>query len=171
MVDQNQENQKNELESIKEELGKRQKERDEYLDGWKRAKADLINYKKDEERRFREFTQFNLSFFMKELITVLESFDLGLTMLKEEDTAKKGIILIRSKFADILKKFGLSEINVSPGQAFDPNQHEAVGEIESEQSTGTIAEEIEKGYFLNDRVLRPAKVNLSKNKGQIKTDN
>jgi molecular chaperone GrpE len=159
------ESQDSEIKISPEEFEKCKQERNEYLDGWKRAKADLINYKKDEEQRFKEFAQFNLSFFIKELITVLDSFDLGLTMLKEEDTAKKGIILIRSKFAGILKKFGLSEIIVSAGQSFDPNQHEAVGEVESEQPPGTIAEEVERGYLLNNKVIRPTKIKLSKGKG------
>jgi len=145
-----------------EEFERCKKERDEYLEGWKRAKADLINYKKEEEARFKEFASLSLSLFMKELITVLDSFDLGLMILKEDDPAKKGMMLIRSKLADILKKFGLSEITVKIGEDFNPNEQEAVGEVESDKPAGTVVEEVERGYFLNGKVIRPAKVKLSK---------
>jgi len=145
-----------------EEFEKCKKEREEYLEGWKRAKADLINYKKEEEQRFKEFANFNLSLLMKDLITVLDSFDLGLAVLKEDDPAKKGMILIRSKLVDILKNFGLSEILVTIGEDFDPSKHEAVGEVESEVPAGMIAEEVERGYLLNNKVIRPVKVRISK---------
>lgn len=165
MPESDKENQKTEIEILKEKLAAAEKEKNEYLDGWKRAKADLINYKKEEANRFQDFVHLSVSVFMRELITVLDSFDSGLAALKDDEPAHKGLALIRSKFFDILKKFGLEEITVRPGQPFDPAQQEGVGETESSQLAGMIAEVVEKGYLLNGRVLKPAKVKLSKQNG------
>ncbi len=62
----------------------------------------------------------------------------------------------------VLKKNGLERIKVSPGDTFDTSRHESVGEIESDQNKGTIAQEIEAGYLLNGKVVRPARVKISK---------
>ncbi len=155
-----------------DELLKYQKERDEYLDGWKRAKAELINYKKDEAKRFEAIIKLANEDLIKELLLVLDSFDLGLISLspsgrspeggEKEGSAQKGMYLIRSQLKDILKSYGLEEIETSVGEKFDINIHEAVAEIESDQPSGTIIEEVEKGYLLNGRVIRPARVKISK---------
>jgi len=139
-----------------------QKERDEYLDGWRRAKAELINYKKDEVKRFEEVIKLANEGLIKELLLVLDSFDLGLASLEKEGLAQKGMYLIRFQLKDILKSYGLEEIMISVGQMFDPNIQEAVVEVESNQPAGTVIEEVEKGYLLNGRVIRPARVKISK---------
>lgn len=156
------ESQNSEIKISPEEFEKYKQERDEYLEGWKRAKADLINYKKEEGNRFEEFRKFSLSIFMKELLGVLDSFDLGLAMLKDDDPTKRGMILIRAKFFDILKKFGLLEIENAVGRTFNPDQHEAIAEVNSDQPAGTVVEEVEKGYALHGRLLRSAKVKVAK---------
>lgn len=145
-----------------DELLKCQKERDEYLDGWKRAKAELINYKKDEAKRFEAVVRLANEDLIKEFLLVLDSFELGLASLEKEGSAQKGIYLIRSQFKDILKSYGLDEVTVSAGMMFDPNIEESVAEVETGQPSGTIIEEIEKGYLLNGRVIRPARVKISK---------
>ncbi|MFA5083945.1 MAG: nucleotide exchange factor GrpE [Candidatus Paceibacterota bacterium] len=144
------------------ELGKCQKERDEYLDGWKRAKAELINYKKDEAKRFETVVKLSNEDLIKELLLVLDSFDLGLASLEKEGSAQKGLYLIRSQLKDILKSYGLEEIETSAGKIFDPNTEEAVAELDSDKPSGTIIEEVEKGYLLNGRVIRPVRVKISK---------
>ncbi len=147
---------------LKDKLAFSEKQRDEYLDGWKRAKADFINYKKEEAERFKIFAKFSNEGLIQELLGVLDSFDLGLTILEEDETAKKGMLLIRNQLEDLLRKYGLEKINASTGLVFQPLEHEAVGEVESDKPAGTIAEEIEKGYILNGKVIRPARVKLSK---------
>ncbi len=152
-----------EINALKEKISQLEKEKEEYLNGWKRAKADFINYKKEEGQRFEEFSKLSLAAIIRELIEVLDSFDLGLSMMKEDDPNYKGMLLIRSKFFDVLKKFGLEEIKVEKGQDFNPLFHEAMLEVEnSEFESGKIFEVIEKGYFLNGRVIRPAKVKVVK---------
>ncbi len=61
-----------------------------------------------------------------------------------------------------MKKYGLEKIVAKPGDDFDPSYHEGLGEVKSREKPGTIAEEVEKGYALNGKVIRPARVNLSK---------
>jgi len=156
--------------NLREELERCKKERDEYLDGWKRAKADFLNYKKDEAKRFEELIKFGTAELIQELVTILDSFDLGLAVLKDDEPAKQGLQLIRDQFEDFLKKHGFSRIVVSEGQVFDPKLHEAIGEIESDGPAGLILKEVRKGYFLYDKVIRPARVMISKTKGQLENN-
>jgi len=147
-----------------DELSKCRKERDDYLDGWKRVKADLINYKKDEAKRFEAIVKFSNEALIKELINVLDSFDLALVALEVEEDKKtqKGLYLIRQQLEDILRQNGLERIIVSVGQSFDPALQEAVATIELDKPSGTIIEEVERGYLLNGRLIRPARVKVAK---------
>lgn len=149
------------LKQEKEKLQKCEAERKEYLDGWQRAKADHINYKNEEGRRMEDMARFMTAGLTQELLPVLDSFDLALGHGMPPDL-ERGILLIRSQFEDILRKRGVSQIKVKPGDIFDPEHHEAVGEIEGEHPPGTIAEEVQRGYMLRERVLRPVRVRLSK---------
>ncbi|MBI2514827.1 nucleotide exchange factor GrpE [Candidatus Wolfebacteria bacterium] len=158
-----------------------QKERGEYLDGWKRAKADLANYKKDEAKRFEEIIKFSQSSLVRDLITVLDSFDLAILALEsqtrihadspqarinaETDRANndlKGMYLIRTQLEDILRKNGLERILISAGDQFDPRVAEVIAQVESEKPSGTIVEEVERGYLLNGKLIRPARVKVAK---------
>lgn len=151
-----------ELKKLKEQLEKSEAEREQYLSGWQRAKADYLNYKKEEQGRLGEIARYTGEDLMKEMVTVLDSFDLGLQALERSGPVEKGVYMIRAQIEDILKKRGLEKIGLKPGDAFDPAVAEAIAEGESEQPPGTIAEEIEPGYRLYDKVLRPARVKLSK---------
>lgn len=156
-----------ELAALQQELAVCQKECQEYLDGWKRAKADYINYKKEEAIRFSSWAKMSNEALVSDLLLVLDSLTLGLSALPEDGAERTGIMLIRNQFEDILRRYGLEKIKISPGGIFDPLLHEAVGEIPSSAPPGTIAEELEKGYTLAEKVLRPAKVLLSKEKNEV----
>lgn len=151
-----------EVKELKEKLERCEKDKDEYLNGWRRAKADLINYQKDEAKRLEELLKFGNIDLIRDFIPVLDSFDLALSVLEKEGKAEKGIYMIRAQLEDVLKKRGFERMMVSVGSPFDPNLHESVGEIESSEPTGSIAMEVERGYLLNGRVVRPARVKLSK---------
>ncbi len=144
------------------ELERFRRERDEYLDGWKRAQADLLNYKRGEEDRFKEFTRFYQESFVKDLLQVLESFDRGIASLKDDDEAKGGLERIRDQLLTILVKQGLEEIHAEPGSDFNPGLHEAIGEVEAGHPPGSVAEELRTGYLLSGKVIIPAQVRLSK---------
>lgn len=144
------------------ELIKCKRERDEYLDGWKRAKADLINHKKEETKRFEAISKFSQEILIRDLINVLDSFDLALSTLEKEGKAEKGVYLIRAQTEDILKANGLERIIVSVGQQFDPSLQEAIAAIESDKPSGTVIEEVERGYLLCGKLIRPARVKVAK---------
>ncbi len=142
-----------------------EKQRDEYLDGWKRAKADFLNYKKEETERISQMIKFANESLLYDLIAVLDSFELGLATLEEHKEAYKGMSLVKMQMEDILKRFGLESVSASPGTKFNTVNHEAIGEIESDGEPGLIGEEIKKGFVLNGKVIRPAKVKITKQKG------
>jgi len=147
-----------------EEFEKLKKERDEYLDGWKRAKADFINHKKEEAVRAEVIVKFSNESMLRDLITVMDSFDLSIASLEvvsKDSPLLKGVSMTRSQMENMLKKYGLEPIK-SLGQKFDPNLHEILFEVESEKPEGTIVEEIERGWKLYEKVVRPARVKVSK---------
>ncbi len=141
-----------------------EKDREEYLNGWKRAKADLINYQKDEAKRFEEVVRFANENFIEELLHVLDSFDLGTTTLPKDSPAIKGISMIRAQLTDILEKHGVKEISVHPGEPLNLTLHESVQEVESHEKPDTIHEVVERGYTLHGRVIRAARVKVAKEK-------
>lgn len=153
-------------EELEAALATCEKTRDEYLDGWKRAKADFLNYKKDEAARAETLAKFANEALLADLLYVLDSFDLGLATVDEKDHARKGMELIRAQLEEILRRHGMERVQVKSGDAFDPSRHEAVGEIEAGVPPGAVAEEVGAGYLLHGKIVRPARVKLSK--GQIK---
>lgn len=147
------------------ELEKLEQQRDEYLDGWKRAKADLINYKKDEFKRLEEMVRFANEDLIHDLLSVIDSFDLAVAAMEKSGEVEKGVYLIKSQLEDVLRRRGLERIEASKGTEFDPNVHEAVAALETETEVDNIvAEEIEAGYRLNGKVIRAAKVKVYKQK-------
>ena len=152
------------LKSVKfrADLKQCQTEKKEYLDGWQRAKADLINYKKDEAKRLDEIIKFAAEAVVAEVVQVLDSFDLALGHAMPKDV-ERGIVLIRSQLEDILRRRGLETIHAL-GEKFDPVLHEAIGEAESGEAEGTVVEELQKGYALNGKIIRPARVKISKHR-------
>lgn len=140
----------------------------EYLAGWQRAKADFINYKKDELKRMEGFLQFAAEGFILKILPILDNFEIAFsqeTSLKDEEQIDKtieGFRQIEKQLKDFLQDQGVEEIK-SMGEKFDPNLHEAVERIESDEGESeTIIEEVQKGYKINGRLLRPAKVKVLK---------
>lgn len=137
------------------------KERKEYLDGWQRAKADLINYRKDEQRRFEDLARYATEDLLQELIGILDNFDLALSVAAPSEV-EKGIVLIRGQLESVLRKQGVEAMESTTGEQFNPEMHEAIGEEESEASAGAVARILQKGYRRHGRIIRPARVKLSK---------
>jgi molecular chaperone GrpE len=148
------------------EVEKLKRQCEEYLNGWKRAKADLINYQKDEAKRFDDLVKFGNKDLIREFIPVLDSFDLALSVLEKEGKVEKGVYMIRGQFEDVLRKQGLERMAVSIGAPFNPQLHESVGEMAADVPEGTIAAEIERGYTLHGKVVRPARVKLARGNTQ-----
>ena len=151
---------------IVSELDKLKQEKDEYLNGWKRAKADLINYQKDEAKRFEEMINYSREMVIGDLITVLDSFELALRAEPNND----GLQRIRIQLEDALKKYGLEKIKVSPGDLLDTSVHESIGEMELKEvesgkthsiNSGQVAAEVSSGYKLKNKVIQPARVKIT----------
>jgi molecular chaperone GrpE len=153
------------VEELKKALEEAEKQKEEYLGGWKRERADFINYKKEETARVEALTKFIHGAFILKILDLIDSFDLADKNLgpeMKENQQIKGLLQIRSQFNDFLKSQGVEPIE-SLGQQFEPSKHEAIAESENaKQPPGTIIEEISKGYTLNGKLLRPAKVKVSK---------
>ncbi|PIT93284.1 MAG: nucleotide exchange factor GrpE [Candidatus Harrisonbacteria bacterium CG10_big_fil_rev_8_21_14_0_10_38_8] len=138
-------------------------ETQEYLDGWKRAKAELINYKKDEDKRVQHLVIYTATQVIKEFLPVLDSFDFALNSSKDEEE-KKGMILIKGQLEEVFKKQGVERIKVSVGDEFDSNIHEAMNQvdIDDKKMEGKIVGELIAGYVMNGQTIRPAKVTIGK---------
>jgi len=146
----------------KTELETCTEERDQYLDGWKRAKADLINYKKEEMARMGEMSKFGQTLIIEDVIAVIRSFDLGLVSWKDDSVERKGMTMIRAQLEDVLKKHGVEAIHAAVGKPLDPNTAEAIERVASEKESGTVLEEVEQGYTLHGKVVQPVRVRVAK---------
>ncbi|EKD24100.1 MAG: hypothetical protein ACD_81C00109G0003 [uncultured bacterium] len=139
-----------------------QKERDEYLDGWQRARAELVNYKKDESKRIDDMMKFANGSLIRELIMVVDNFDLAIAAMEMHGGVEKGIYLIKAQLEDVLKQYGLEKTPVAIGDQFDPAIHEAVVSVDSELASGSVVEEVGRGYYLHGKLIRPSQVKVAK---------
>ena len=132
-------------------------------DRYVRAVAELDNYRKRTVRMRAETRDETLRDVLLQVAPILDNLRRALHQeTQEADALKQGIELICGQFNDVLKGYGLTEIE-SVGQPFDPEVHEALAEVpDDEQTPGTVIEEMEKGYKLNDKVVRYARVVVSK---------
>lgn len=149
---------------LKERIKKCSKEKEEYLDGWQRAKAEMINYRRRQEEQSAEWLKMAQAGLIKDLLPMLDTLEAGFKnydlRFKNEENIK--VKPIRDQLLDILKKYGLEEIETT-GEKFNPEFHEAIEVAEDEnREDGIIVEEIQKGYLLNGKVLRTSKVKVTK---------
>jgi molecular chaperone GrpE len=156
------------IKEFQEIIKKLEKEKEEYLEGWKRAKADLLNYQKEMENKMKEIIVYANENLLIDLIPVLDSLDLALNSLSEEDkntSLGKGYYLIQAQLLEILAKHGLEVISPE-NKKFDPVFHEAVAtqkcskENCDKSDDNLIVEVLAKGYLLNGKLIRPAKVKV-----------
>ena len=134
----------------------------EFKEKYQRLLADFTNFKKREEKARADFKKFASSNLIEELLPVLDNFDRALKDQDEEDSFVKGIMMTRDSFWKVLEKEGLEEIE-SDGVEFDPNFHHAFQTEENEDfKSNYIIETYQKGYKLNDRVIRPSMVKVAK---------
>ena len=154
---------------LKDKLKRCEADKKEYLDGWQRAKADLVNSRRDEERRLRDWRDRLENEIILEFISAIDSFDVALGARNRghlSSETEKGFHLIRSQFGDVLRRLGVDEVPTKEIQ-FNPAVHEAIEEIESDAPEGQIVEELQKGYTRHGTILRPARVKVSKGKDSV----
>ena len=149
----------------KGKLEKCQKEKDEYLAGWQRARADFLNYKKEEIERLKKVMEYGSEELILKIFPILDSLEKAETQIPldfKDNEWVEGISQVRIQLQDFLKKEGVEEIKTI-GERFDPNFHEALEKVEvKNKEVGKIVKEIQKGYTLNNKVIRPAKVKITK---------
>ena len=144
-----------ELEILVEELETVRRERDEYLEALRRLKAEFENARKRHQRERSRILETASERLVMELLPVLDNLDRA---LEAEGDIREGVRATRDQLADVLGKEGLLPV-ASDGQPFDPIVHEAVmGQPSEEHEEGTILETFQRGYLLNGKPIRPAKV-------------
>jgi molecular chaperone GrpE len=140
-----------------------QRERDDYYDRFMRKAAEFDNYRKRIERERREQADQAVVDLLRELLAVVDDFDIALAVEGEPAAAyRKGVELIHAKLYDLLRKYRVRPIEAL-GADFDPNIHQAVIHEESaDHREGEVMGELRKGYMMGDRLLRPAMVKVAK---------
>jgi len=144
------------VKKIRRELKTCEKEKGEYLAGWQRAKADYINLQREHEQKIADYFKFANEGLILEILPILDSFEAAIKNGKDD-----GIKQLYNQLLSVLKDNGLEEIK-SVGEKFNPALHEVV-EANPEQGRGTeltIIEEVQKGYKLHGKVIRPSKVKV-----------
>ena len=136
---------------------------DEYKTGWARAQADYQNLVKETEKNRSEWAQYSERQILEEFIPVYDNFKLAFAVERKEGDEgwAKGIEYIMKQFGKVLEDHGVIEIR-TVGETFDPERHEAVGEEESDEESGKIIKEVMSGYEMRGKVIRVAKVVVSK---------
>lgn len=132
---------------LQEKLELCEKERDEYLEGWKRAKADLVNARKEWEEKMKNLGEYVKADVVLSLLPILDAFE-GMKNIEGWNEMQK-------LTSDIFMKMGVKEIE-SIEKEFNPEIHESAGEAEGEENM--VIEVIRKGYKIGDTVIRPARV-------------
>jgi molecular chaperone GrpE len=131
-----------------------------------RERADLENYRKRAQREKEDLARFANEGILKEILPVMDNLERAVDHARQEngggEALLQGVELTLGHFRKVLEKFGVTPIE-SLGQPFDPAFHEAMGQVESAQHPpNTVAQELQKGFLLNSRLLRPALVMIAK---------
>jgi molecular chaperone GrpE len=144
---------------LAEELEAARLERDQYLDALRRLKAEFENSRKRQERERARILSMASERLVQELLPVLDNLDRA---LEAGGDIREGVQATREQLADVLAEEGLLPV-ASDGQPFDPNVHDAVmGQPSEEHEEGTIIQTFQRGYLLNGKSIRPAKVVVAK---------
>jgi molecular chaperone GrpE len=133
----------------------------DWRDRYMRALADFDNYRKRADREKQDFFKYALADTVRDLLPILDNFDRALEHAEEGDEFHRGVAMIYKQLSDVLKKHGLRVIDEA-NVKFDPNIHEGIVRHEDPSvPSNTVVEVLQKGYFLHDRLLRPAMVRVS----------
>lgn len=156
---------KTELERMREELEEARTQAAEYLEGWQRTQAEFANYRRRQEAEWQQRTQMSNAHLLAKILPVLDDLERAVQTLPpglQGLTWIEGIFLIKRKLEMVLESEGVEPIETA-GRTFDPLYHEAVTyeEIEGYED-GQVIGEVQRGYVLGDRVIRPALVRVAR---------
>jgi len=149
------------------ELEKAKAEAAAYLDRAARIQAEFENYRKRSARQQEEFREYAVAEALKSLLPILDSLDRALkTNAASLEDFRSGMELIDKQFHDALSKLGVEPLEAE-GQPFDPNLHQAIQMVDTDKvEDNHVIDELQRGYRLKDRLLRPAMVRVARNTGR-----
>jgi len=138
------------------------RERDALQDRLLRTAAEFDNYRKRMDRERRELADYTAGEAIKDLLPIIDNLERALQASAQDDPLRKGVELIHKQMLEMLRKRGVTPIEAL-GADFDPNVHEAVTHEESDQHReGEVMEELQRGYKVGERLLRPSMVKVAK---------
>ncbi len=156
--------------ALLDELDKVKTERDEYLSDLKRLQAEFNNFRKRSVKERSEMREYLMQDFITRILGVVENLERAINpdiQAEDLESYRSGVVMVYQQLMGILGEIGLTKIEAK-GETFDPNLHEAVSEIETdEHEPGTIINELTPGYKLKDRVIKAPKVQIAKTKGEM----
>lgn len=167
------ENEELDIEKLQQDLETAQTESLKNLNGWQRAQADFENYQKRKEGESQELITFAREVAVVKLLPTLDSLQQALlhrpqatdqlnpAFREEYQTWQNGVDGIMKQLDKALEELGVKKIEAL-GQKFDPHFHEAIREVESDQGPGMVVEDVQVGYTLGGKVIRPSQVVISK---------
>ncbi len=153
------------LKKLRADLKVCKAEKEEYLTGWQKERADFVNYKKQEDDRKTNFSESLRERILTRFLSVLDSFNMAFANKeaweKVDENWRKGVEYIYAQLNTIFEEYGVKEIG-EVGESFDHNLHHSIEMIptDKKEDNHKIAEVIQKGYKLGDRVIRAARVNV-----------
>ena len=157
---------KDKLSDLREKLSVCSKERQEYLTGWQQARADYVNFKKEQDTTLARVKEQSEERVLRDILTVLDSFDMAMSNQDAWNAVDKnwrmGVEYIYAQAEKILTDRGITPIPTKEGDAFDPMLHDSIELIDTddEAKADTVVTVLARGFIKGERVIRPAKVNL-----------
>lgn len=159
-----------EMDALKERLGKAELEAKNQYDAYLRAMAEMENLRKRTARELQQTRKFALEHFARDLLPVADNLERAMTAMGQTGgegddprlkTLTEGVRMVQNELSAILGRHGVTRVEAM-NQPFDPNFHQAMMEMDSEQSPGTVVMEMQPGYMLHERLLRPAMVAVAR---------
>jgi molecular chaperone GrpE len=154
------------LKKLRKDLKQARTEKQEYLTNWQRERADFLNYKKEEAERSKNTVSYAQEKVILDLLPALDSYDMAFSNKEAWEKVDKnwrmGVEYIHQQILKALAEYGVSPIETKIGDAFDPNLHQPIDSVptEEKEKENTISAIIQTGYKIADRVIRPSRVNV-----------
>ena len=153
------------LKKLRADLKQAKKEKEEYLTGWQKERADFANYKKDEETRKAVFSEAVRERILTRFLSVVDSFNMAMAnkevWVKVDTNWRVGVEHIYSDLLKIFEEYGVKSVGEA-GESFDPNIHQSIDMVATNKKEldHKVAQVIQRGYKLGKRIMRPARVNV-----------
>ena len=153
------------LKKLRADLKQAKKEKEEYLTGWQKERADFANYKKDEETRKAVFSEAVRERILTRFLSVVDSFNMAMAnkevWVKVDTNWRVGVEHIYSDLEKIFEEYGVKSVG-EEGEPFDPNIHQSIDMVATNKKEldHKVAQVIQRGYKLGERIMRPARVNV-----------